>query len=48
LTNSLNQNIQALEEYKKLPEKINKLITIKETRLGQILCNVETISYILG
>lgn len=48
LVNSLDQNIQALEEYKKLPEKINKLITIKETRLGQILCNVETISYILG
>lgn len=48
LTNSLNQNIQALEEYKKLPEKVNKMISIKETRLGQILCNVETISYILG
>lgn len=48
LVHSLNQNIQALEEYQRLPERINKMLSIKEVRLEQILCNVETISYILG
>jgi hypothetical protein len=41
---SLQKNIQTLEEYKKLPQKLNDLLGKKEERLQQILCNIETIS----
>jgi len=45
---SLERNIEILESYKDFPEQLNKLITIKETRLEQILCNIEAISNLLG
>lgn len=47
LLSSLNQNIATLKEYKKIPEKVNKMLKIKEVRLSQILCNVETITKIM-
>jgi len=48
LISSLERNLEIIEEYKKLPEKLNKLISIKEVRLEQILCNIEAISSLLG
>jgi hypothetical protein len=45
---SLERNIEVLESYKELPRDVNKLLRQKEVRLEQILCNVETISQILG
>lgn len=47
LINSIDQNIETLQDYKNFPEKLHKLIKYKEIRLEQILCNIETISYIL-
>jgi hypothetical protein len=46
LITSLDRNIEVLEDYKNFPEKLNKLITKKEERLDQILCNIESISQI--
>jgi hypothetical protein len=46
--NSLERNIQILEEYKEFPDKLAKLINIKEVWLEQILCNVEAISKLMG
>lgn len=37
-----------LEEYKKFPEKLQKLINIKEVWLEQILCNIDAISKLMG
>jgi hypothetical protein len=48
LVNSIDKNIEILNEYKRFPEKLNKLIRFKEIRLEQILCNIDNISYILG
>jgi len=45
---SLERNIQTLESYKDFPQQLNKLISIKETRMEQILCNIESISDLLG
>jgi hypothetical protein len=45
---SLKRNIQTLEEYKQLPKKINDLLWKKEARMEQILCNIETISKLMG
>lgn len=47
LVNSLESNLEVLKSYKEIPEQINKLLNTKEKYLEQILCNVETISYIL-
>lgn len=44
---SLERNIQILEEYKEFPDKLAKLINIKEVWLEQILCNVEAISKLM-
>jgi len=41
---SLEQNIQTLQEYKEFPDKLAKMINIKEVWLEQILCNIEAIS----
>jgi uncharacterized repeat protein (TIGR01451 family) len=41
---SLERNIQALQEYKEFPDKLAKLINIKEVWLEQILCNIDAIS----
>ncbi len=46
--NSLERNIQILEEYKEFPDKLAKLVNIKEVWLEQILCNVEAISKLMG
>lgn len=42
LIESLEKNIEILEKWKKLPEDINDLIRIRETRLEQLVCNFET------
>lgn len=47
LINSINKNIEILESYRDIPEKINELINIKEKYLEQILCNIESISSLL-
>jgi hypothetical protein len=44
----LRANIEVIESYKKLPEDIYNLLNVKERYLEQILCNIETISKILG
>jgi uncharacterized repeat protein (TIGR01451 family) len=41
---SLERNIQTLREYKEFPDKLAKLINIKEVWLEQILCNIDAIS----
>jgi hypothetical protein len=48
LIQSLNDNLEILNEYKELPEQISRLISKKQDYLEQILCNIESISYILG
>lgn len=45
---SLEANMEVLKSYKETPEKINKYINKKEYYLEQILCNIETISTVLG
>jgi hypothetical protein len=45
---SLERNIAAIEEYKQFPEKLQKLLNIKQTWLEQILCNIEAISELMG
>jgi hypothetical protein len=44
---SLERNIEVLEEYKRFPEKLAKLINIKEVWLEQILCNIDAISKLM-
>jgi len=44
---SLERNIQVLEEYKEFPDKLAKLMNIKEVWLEQILCNIEAISKLM-
>ena len=44
---SLERNIQTLEDYKNFPERLSTLVNKKQDRLDQILCNIESISYIL-
>lgn len=48
LIQSLETNIEILEEYKEFPERLAKLINIKEVWLEQILCNIEAIASLLG
>lgn len=48
LINSIDKNIEILQRYKKIPEDIFKMVKIKEVRIEQILCNLETISKITG
>ncbi len=47
LVNSLRDNLEVIKSYADIPELINELITKKEDYLEQILCNIDTISYIL-
>ena len=44
LIRSLEKNIEIIESYKDIPEKINSLINKKEDWLYQLLCNIEIIS----
>lgn len=46
LINTVEKNIEIIEEYKKTPEKISKLLSIKETRLSQILENIDNVFWI--
>ncbi len=43
LIRSLDKNIAIIEEYKKFPENLVKLLNKKEDRLNQIMCSVDTI-----
>jgi len=45
---NINRNIEILEEYKRFPDKLLKLINQKNIRLEQVLCNVESISELTG
>ncbi|MDP2089997.1 MAG: FG-GAP-like repeat-containing protein [Candidatus Gracilibacteria bacterium] len=45
---SLRNNIEVIKSYKRIPEDINDLITKKQDYLEQTLCNIDTISFILG
>ncbi len=45
---SLEQNISILENWEKMPEKLSTLINKKQDRLNQILCNINTISTLIG
>lgn len=44
LISSLEKNIEILEGYKKFPEQLRGVISKKEDRLEQVLCNIETIA----
>lgn len=48
LISSLRSNMDVIKSYKQIPENINKLVTWKQVYLEQILCNIDTLSYILG
>ncbi len=48
LISSLERNIDVLNDYKTFPEKLGELVNKKQDYLEQILCNVESISWILG
>jgi len=48
LISSIDQNISILKGYKNIPEDIYKMLKIKDIRIEQILCNIETISKITG
>ncbi len=48
LIRSLDKNLAIIEEYKKFPENLVKLLNKKEDRLNQILCSVDTIYKIFG
>lgn len=45
---SIGQNLKRIEEYKKLPLKIQKYITWKERYIAQILCNINTVQQVTG
>lgn len=48
MISTLRDNLEVIKSYKKIPENINDLITKKQVYLEQTLCNIDTISYILG
>ncbi len=45
---SLEKNLRTLEEYKRFPEKLQKLLTWKQRYIEQIICNIRTIEKMLG
>ncbi len=45
---SLEKNLRTLEDYKKFPEKLQKLLTWKQRYIEQIVCNIRTIEKMLG
>ena len=47
LMSSLEANIEVLEDYKAMPEKIYDWLNVKEKYLQQILCNIENISKLI-
>lgn len=46
--NSVRYNIEILRSYAEIPERLAKLINIKEVWLEQILCNIEAIAELMG
>ncbi len=48
LINSIDKNLAILRSYKNIPEDVYKMLKIKDIRIEQILCNIETISKITG
>lgn len=46
LISSIDKNIETLKDYKNFPVKIHKMLNIKESRINQILCNIEWITKI--
>lgn len=48
LLKSLEKNISILEDYKNIPKDLNDLVSKKEERLDQVLCNLENISSFMG
>ncbi len=44
LISSLDKNIQTLESYREIPAKLSSMFNKKQEWLGQILCNVESVS----
>ncbi|MDD2907859.1 MAG: VCBS repeat-containing protein [Candidatus Gracilibacteria bacterium] len=48
LISSLEANIEVLKSYKEIPQKINKYLNKKEYYLEQILCDINSISSMLG
>ena len=47
LISSLEKNLEVINDYKDIPKKINKLVNKKQYYLEQILCNIDTVSFIL-
>jgi len=45
---SVRHNVEVLESYMEIPERLAKLINIKEVWLEQILCNIEAIAELMG
>ncbi|MDA7494851.1 hypothetical protein N8455_00755, partial [Candidatus Gracilibacteria bacterium] len=48
LLSALENNLEVIESYKDFPKDLNTLVHKKEEYLEQILCNIESISEILG
>jgi len=46
--NSVRYNVEILKSYAEIPERLAKLINIKEVWLEQILCNIEAIAELMG
>ena len=44
LLSNLDKNIETLESYREIPAKLSSLFNKKEEWLGQVLCNVESVS----
>ncbi|MCH8518895.1 VCBS repeat-containing protein, partial [Candidatus Gracilibacteria bacterium] len=45
---SVRHNVEVLQSYGEIPERLAKLINIKEVWLEQILCNIEAIAELMG
>ncbi len=48
LISSIDKNIAILKSYKEIPQSIYKMVKIKDVRIEQIICNLETITKITG
>jgi exonuclease VII small subunit len=48
LISTLEANISILEEYKKFPRKLTKLLNQKEVRIQQVMCNIDSIAELTG
>lgn len=48
LIGTLQENITVVEDYKRFPERLQKYLTWKERYASQLLCNVESIEFMMG